>query len=63
MIGYVDGTVRMFCDWCFARSAPSPVRDIPLKPTRWGLARRGEEVRHACQRHTRNLRAWERGDE
>lgn len=62
MIGYVDGTIRMHCDWCYKRSEPGPNPDIPLRPVRWGIGRRGDEYRHACPSHTRQLRAWERGD-
>lgn len=65
MIGYVDGSLRMHCDWCYARSPEGPSRDLAVRPARWGVAMvvhspERTETRHACPRHTRQLRAWER---
>jgi hypothetical protein len=63
VIGYVDASVRIHCDWCYTRSPANPHNaDVPLKPPRWGVAERDGDTRHACPRHTRQLRAWERGD-
>lgn len=63
MIAYIDGGARMVCDWCFARGEKGPDRDIPVRPKRWGVGKRGGKTHHACPRHTRDLRAWERGDD
>lgn len=67
MIGFIDGSARMHCDWCYRRSDPGPDPNRAVKPVRWGVAMvvhdaDRTETRHACPSHTRQLRAWERGD-
>lgn len=57
MIAYVNGAAVMMCDYCYVRGPKGHSRDIPTRPPRWGVRRVGDQIKHACAKHTRQLKA------